>query len=144
MPRIRRLQDDEEEEEEYFPLWKQTGSEHSRSTEEENNGSSESNTGPNQGTQVRVDENGRIILEIEGGRLMQPFSSEMDHDESGLQVQQNSPPNNLTTVFSGPYSLGRITSSTNNGTILGSHFTNGWDQLEISLVLVNLVTLGAA
>ncbi|CAI9756389.1 unnamed protein product [Fraxinus pennsylvanica] len=58
-------------------------------------------------------------------RLMQPFSSEMDHDESGLQVQQNSPPNNLTTVFSGPFSLGGITSNTNNGTILGSHFTNG-------------------
>lgn len=69
MPRIHRLQNDEEEDE-YFPPWEQTGSEHSRSTEEENNESIESNTSPNQGTQVRVDENGRIILEIKGGRYI--------------------------------------------------------------------------
>ncbi|CAI9785036.1 unnamed protein product [Fraxinus pennsylvanica] len=69
----------------------------------------------------------KVEVSLPGGseRLMQPFCSELDQEESGLQVQQNSPPNNLTSVFSGPYSLGGITSSTNNGSILGSHLTNG-------------------
>ncbi|CAA2955156.1 MEI2-like 4 isoform X1 [Olea europaea subsp. europaea] len=85
-------------------------------------------------------------IKIEAGlpgvskRLMQQFSSELDQDESGLQVQQNSPPNNLTTVFSGPFSLGGITSNT-NGTILGSHFTN---DNPISPLLDNVFHHGAS
>ncbi|KAL0335897.1 UNVERIFIED_CONTAM: protein MEI2-like 4 [Sesamum radiatum] len=37
-------------------------------------------------------------------RLMQPFSSELEQEEFGLLLQQNSPSNNLATGFSGPIS----------------------------------------
>ncbi|CAA2975109.1 MEI2-like 4 isoform X1 [Olea europaea subsp. europaea] len=89
------------------------------------------------GKQIKVEAN------ITGGfeRLMQPLCSELDQEESGLQVQQNSPPNNLTSVFSGPYPLGGITSSTNNRTILGSHLMNGH---PISPLLDNMFHHGAS
>ncbi|XP_022860738.1 protein MEI2-like 4 isoform X2 [Olea europaea var. sylvestris] len=84
------------------------------------------------GKQIKVEAN------VTGGfeRLMQ-----LDQEESGLQVQQNSPPNNLTSVFSGPYPLGGITSSTNNRTILGSHLMNGH---PISPLLDNMFHHGAS
>ncbi|KAH6771116.1 hypothetical protein C2S52_015919 [Perilla frutescens var. hirtella] len=57
-------------------------------------------------------------------RFMQPFSSELEQDESGF-LMQHSPSNNLSTGFSGSLSLGGTLSGTDNGTILGSLSTNG-------------------
>lgn len=55
-------------------------------------------------------------------RLMQQLPSELEEDESGLYLQQNNTPNNSTTGFPGPASLGAITSSSmENGTIMGVH-----------------------
>ncbi|XP_059633443.1 protein MEI2-like 4 isoform X2 [Cornus florida] len=59
--------------------------------------------------------------------LMPPFPLEMGQDEIRPYLQQNSPPNNSTTMFSGiitarPVSQVGITSSSmDNGTILGLH-----------------------
>ncbi|CAK9171910.1 unnamed protein product [Ilex paraguariensis] len=60
-------------------------------------------------------------------RLMQPYASELEQDESALYLQHSSPPTNLTTSgFSGAVSEGGITSSSmDNGTILGVHSANG-------------------
>ncbi|GMP57436.1 hypothetical protein CsSME_00021537 [Camellia sinensis var. sinensis] len=55
-------------------------------------------------------------------RLMPPFPSEIEQDESGPYLQQISSPNNSTMRFSGPISHGGITSSgMDNGTISGVH-----------------------
>ncbi|KAL0421637.1 UNVERIFIED_CONTAM: protein MEI2-like 4 [Sesamum latifolium] len=58
-------------------------------------------------------------------RLMQPFSSELEQEEFGLLLQQNSPSNNLATGFSGPLSLAGAAPCTDNGAMLGPLSTNG-------------------
>nr|GMD50984.1 protein MEI2-like 4 isoform X1 [Ipomoea batatas] len=55
-----------------------------------------------------------------GARQLQPFSPEMERDESGLYLQQNGYPSSLTTAYPGPCSLGGIPSSLENGTMFGS------------------------
>ncbi|KAL2253830.1 protein MEI2-like 4 [Sesamum indicum] len=57
-------------------------------------------------------------------RLMQPFSSELEQEEFGLLLQQNSP-SNLATGFSGPLSLAGAAPCTDNGAMLGPLSTNG-------------------
>ncbi|KAL3511505.1 hypothetical protein ACH5RR_030906 [Cinchona calisaya] len=58
-------------------------------------------------------------------RLTQPFTSELEQEESGLYLQQTSPRSSASTGFSGPFSQGGITSSMDNGTIFGSHSASG-------------------
>ncbi|KAI3467807.1 hypothetical protein Pfo_024470 [Paulownia fortunei] len=74
-------------------------------------------------------------------RLMQPFSSELEQEESGLLLQQHSPSNNLATGFSGSLSLGGTAPSTDNGTILVPLSTNGG---PISPLLDNVLHPGVS
>ncbi|KAL0357686.1 UNVERIFIED_CONTAM: protein MEI2-like 4 [Sesamum calycinum] len=74
-------------------------------------------------------------------RLMQPFSSELEQEEFGLLLQQNSPSNNLATGFSGPLSLSGAAPCTDNGAMLGSLSTNGG---PISPLLDNVLHPGVS
>ncbi|KAL0364399.1 UNVERIFIED_CONTAM: protein MEI2-like 4 [Sesamum angustifolium] len=74
-------------------------------------------------------------------RLMQPFSSELEQEEFGLLLQQNSPSNNLATGFSGPLSLAGAAPCTDNGAMLGSLSTNGG---PISPLLDNVLHPGVS
>ncbi|KAK4413538.1 protein MEI2-like 4 [Sesamum alatum] len=74
-------------------------------------------------------------------RLMQPFSSELEQEEFGLLLQQNSPSNNLATGFSGPLSLAGAAPCTDNGTLLGPLSTNGG---PISPLLDNVLHPGVS
>ncbi|PIN11160.1 Apoptosis-promoting RNA-binding protein TIA-1/TIAR (RRM superfamily) [Handroanthus impetiginosus] len=58
-------------------------------------------------------------------RLVQPFSSELEQEETSFMLQQHSPSNNVSAGFSGSLSLGGTTPSTDNATILGPPSTNG-------------------
>ncbi|KAL3655905.1 hypothetical protein CASFOL_000301 [Castilleja foliolosa] len=76
------------------------------------------------GKQIKL-EPGRL-----GGskRLMQPFSSELKQEESGLLLQQHSSPsNNMATGFS---VFGGTAPSKDNGTILGPLSTNGGQFMD--------------
>ncbi|RAL55024.1 hypothetical protein DM860_013720 [Cuscuta australis] len=55
----------------------------------------------------------------DGARQLQPFSREIEHDESGLHLQQNSYPSNIMPGYSGR-TLGGIPSSLESGTMFGA------------------------
>ncbi|KAA8529975.1 hypothetical protein F0562_034421 [Nyssa sinensis] len=72
-------------------------------------------------------------------RLMPPFPPEMEQDESGLYLQQSSPPNK-STGFSGPDPQGGLTSSSmDDGTHLGVHSAT---RAPISPFLENVFNQG--
>ncbi|XP_027098705.2 protein MEI2-like 4 isoform X1 [Coffea arabica] len=58
-------------------------------------------------------------------RLTQPFTSELEQEESSLYLQQTSPRSTASTGFSGPFAHGGIPSSMDNGTIFGSQSASG-------------------
>ncbi|KAG8365787.1 hypothetical protein BUALT_Bualt17G0008100 [Buddleja alternifolia] len=84
----------------------------------------------------------RIILEAgqPGGskRLIQPFSAELEQEESGLHMQHHSPPNNLASGFSGSLSFGGAVARTD---IHGPRSTNGG---PISTLLDNALHHGVS